>query len=165
MVNARENDKVKIFDSDNYVQGGDLMMGIAASGSDYIAKFLKLNSNGELTVSTTSGGAGATDPVAADGYSTTVTKVLIVNTSGVPIKISQLEENRSGSDCSGTDGAVGRVLTLQNTSETGAPVSVWVDGTLISLPDMTIVHKTALSTIEFAVNIYNAQEIKVLYYV
>jgi len=110
--------------------------------------------------------AKADDAVDERGFSSTVRKVLVVNSSGTPIKSTQLEENRSGSDCSGTDGTTGRVLTLQNTSTSGAPIAVWVDSTLIALADMTISHLSASSTITFdSVTIYDAQEIRVTYYV
>ncbi len=92
--------------------------------------------------------------------------VVLVDTSGNIIKFTQQEENRSGSDCSGSDGATGRVLTLQNTSTSGAPVSVWVDSTLIALVDITIAHKASSSTITFDnINIFDSQSIRVLYYV
>lgn len=92
-------------------------------------------------------------------------RVLIVNSAGTVIKSVQQEENRSGSDCSGSDGDTGRVLTLQNTSTSGAPVSVWVEGTIIAQSDLTITHKSASSTIEFGIAVYDADSIRILYYV
>ena len=90
----------------------------------------------------------------------------IVNAIGEVIKFTQVEESRSGSDCSGSDGATGRILEIQNTSESGAPVSVWVEGQIISLNDMTISHLSASSTITFDnIGIYNADEIRVKYYI
>ena len=93
-------------------------------------------------------------------------RVILVDSSGTVIKASQQEENRLGSECSGSDGATGRVLTLQNTSESGAPISVWVEGTIIALSDMTISHLSASSTVTFDnVEIYGADAIRVIYYV
>ena len=92
-------------------------------------------------------------------------RVQFIDSSGNVIKAVQIEENRPGSDCSGVDGATGRILTLQNTSTSGAPVSVWVDTQLIAQVNMTIVHNATHSTITFGgVNIYNTQSIRVLYY-
>ena len=67
-------------------------------------------------------------------------KVLLVNSSGAVIKSTEVEENRSGADASGSDGALGRVLTLQNTSESGNPSAVWVDDQIIGTADYTINH-------------------------
>jgi len=92
-------------------------------------------------------------------------RVILVNSAGTVIKATQLEENRSGSDCSGSDGAANRVLTLDNTSESGAPVSVWVEGQIIAQSDLTISHKSASSTITFGINIYDTDTIRVLYYI
>ena len=93
-------------------------------------------------------------------------RVIIVNASGTIIKATQQEENRSGSDCSGSDGVTGRVLTLQNTSESGAPVSVWVEDSIIAQADMTVSHLSANSTITFDnIQIYNTDTIRVLYYI
>lgn len=98
--------------------------------------------------------------------STAICKVALVNSSGNILKISLLEENCSGSDCSGSDGATGRILTLQNTSESGAPVAVWVEDQLIEQADMTISHLSASSTITFDnINIYNTDTIRVNYYI
>ena len=93
-------------------------------------------------------------------------RVLLVNSAGTVIKASLQEENRSGSDCSGSDGATGRVLTLQNTSTSGAPIAVWVEGTLIALADITTSHLSASSTVTFDTNeIYDTDTIRVNYYV
>lgn len=92
-------------------------------------------------------------------------RVIMVNSSGTVLKVSQIEEIRAGSDCNGIDGATGRVLTLQNTSTSGAPVSVFVDNQIIALSDMTIVHNSSSSTITFSINIYNSNTIRVFYYI
>ena len=92
-------------------------------------------------------------------------RVFLVDASGNSLKVSQIEENRVGSDCSGVDGAANRILTLSNTSESGAPVSVWVENTIISQSDLTISHLSASSTITFSINIYDADSIRVLYYI
>lgn len=92
--------------------------------------------------------------------------VVLVNSSGTVIKATPQEENRAGSDCSGSDGATGRVLTLQNTTTSGAPISVWVDDQIIGQADITVSHLSASSTVTFDnINVYDAQTIRVRYYV
>ena len=76
-------------------------------------------------------------------------RVHFVNSSGESIKSTLIEANNVGADCSGVDGAANRVLTLTNTSETGNPVSVWIEGQLIAQSDLTISHLSASSTITF----------------
>ncbi len=102
------------------------------------------------------------------GFDTTANahKVLIVNSSGTVIKTSLQEENRLGSECSGSDGATSRVLTLQNSSESGAPVAVWVEDQLINPSDVTFSHLSASSTLTFDnINIFDADTIRVNYYI
>ena len=93
-------------------------------------------------------------------------RVMLVNSAGIVIKATQQEENRAGSDCSGSDGATGRVLTLQNTSTSGAPIAVWVEVTLVAQADITVSHLSSSSTVTFDnINIYNTDAIRVTYYV
>ena len=92
-------------------------------------------------------------------------RVLIVNSAGTAIKINQIEENKTGADCSGSDGATSRVLTLTNTSTSGTPVAVWVDGQLLDSTDTTFSHKSASSTITFGIAINNTDAIRVTYYI
>ena len=91
--------------------------------------------------------------------------VVLVNSSGTVIKTSQLEETRLGSECSGSEGAVGRILTLTNTSETGAPTTIWIEDQLVAQSDYTATHLTTSSTITFSIGIFNADTIRVKYYV
>ncbi len=92
--------------------------------------------------------------------------VNLVDTSGNPIKATQIEENRSGADASGSSGSTGRVLTLQNTNESGNPVSVWVDDQIIAVADITVNHLSSSSTITFDnINLFDAQTIRVQYYI
>jgi len=87
-------------------------------------------------------------------------RTILVNSSGTIIKATTQEENRAGSDASGSDGATGRVLTLQNTSTSGAPISVWVDDQIIAQADITVSHLSASSTITFDnINFLDAAEI------
>jgi len=97
-------------------------------------------------------------------WSASAHRVFLVDSAGSAIKIKQSEENRLGSECSGADGATERVLTLVNTVETAGPVSVWVENQLIAQSDLTVTHKTASSTIKFAIAVNNTDTIKVLYY-
>lgn len=93
-------------------------------------------------------------------------KVLLVDSSGNIIKATPQEENRAGSDASGVSGATGRVLTLNNTSESGGPTSVWVDDQIIAQADITISHLSASSTITFDnINLFDSQTIRVTYYI
>lgn len=86
--------------------------------------------------------------------------VKLIGSDGNPIKSVQQEENRLGSELATN------VLTLVNTSESGNPVSVWVDTQLIVAADYTVTHKSALSTITFTgISPVGSQAIKVLYYV
>jgi len=96
----------------------------------------------------------------------TARRVILVNGSGTIIKATQLEENRLGSECSGSDGSTGRVLTLTNTSETGNPLSIWVEDQLINPADYTASHLSASSTITFDnIEIFDTDTIRVVYYV
>lgn len=93
-------------------------------------------------------------------------RVLLVNSSGTVIKATPQEENRSGSDCSGSDGATGRVLTLQNTTTSGAPVSVWVEDQIIAQADFTVSHLSSSSTITFDnIAIHDTDTIRAFYYI
>lgn len=93
-------------------------------------------------------------------------RVVLVNSSGTIIKATQLEENRLGAECSGSDGATGRILTLTNTSESGNPVAVWLEGSLRNPGNYTFIHNASSSTITFdSIEIFDADKIKVTYYV
>lgn len=93
-------------------------------------------------------------------------RVIIVNSSGTVIKATPQEDNRSGTDCSGSDGATGRVLTLQNSSTSGAPIAVWVEDQIIAQGDITVSHLSSSSTVTFDnIEIFNTDTIRVTYYV
>ena len=93
-------------------------------------------------------------------------RVILVDSSGTVIKATIQEENRLGSECSGSDGATGRVLTLQNSSTSGAPVSVWVEDQLINPSDVTFSHLSSSSTLTFDnININDIDTIRVNYYI
>ena len=91
--------------------------------------------------------------------------VVLVDSSGNTIKNTEVEENRLGSECTGSDGATSRVLTFTNTSKSGGPVSVWVENQVIAQTDITFVHKSASSTVAFDIGIYNTDSIRVRYYI
>ncbi len=87
-------------------------------------------------------------------------RVILVNSSGDIIKGTPIIEERSGVDL------VADVLILQNTSESGNPVSVWVDLQLIATADYTVTHLSSSSTIEFTgISPGAGTEIKVRYYI
>ena len=93
-------------------------------------------------------------------------RVLIVNSAGTVIKSVLQEENRSGADASGADGSTGRILTLQNTSTSGNPSSIWVDDQIIAVADYTVSHLSSSSTITFDnINLFDAQTVRVQYYI
>lgn len=74
-------------------------------------------------------------------------------------------ETFAGSDCSGSDGAVNRVLTLSNTS-TSANELVTVDGMVYRITDdYTVSHLAADTTVTFAGKIWDSQKIEVRYYI
>lgn len=92
--------------------------------------------------------------------------VVLVDSSGNTIKATQLEENRLGSECNGTEPNTGRVLTLTNTAETGNPTAVWVEDQLIAPADYTVSHLSASSTVTFDnIEIFDSDTIRVTYYV
>lgn len=75
------------------------------------------------------------------------------------------QEWKDGSNCSGSDKAVNRVLTLSN-SATSASERVFVNGVLITrTTDYTPNHLVASSTITFLIPILNTMKILVEYYV
>lgn len=92
-------------------------------------------------------------------------RVILVNASGFVTKSVQLEENRLGSECSGSDGATGRIITLSNTSESGSPTSCWVENQLISQTDYTINHLSSNSTLTFNINIFDLDNLIIRYYI
>ncbi len=93
-------------------------------------------------------------------------RVILVNSSGTIIKATQIVEDRLGSECSGSDGTTGRVLTLVNTSESGNPVAIWVEDQLINSSDYTVSHLSSSSTITFDnINIFDTDTIRVNYYI
>ncbi len=74
-------------------------------------------------------------------------------------------EQKAGSDCNGSDGAVNRVLTLSNTT-TSANELVVVDGQVYRLTDdYTVSHLAASTTITFKGKIWDSQKIDVRYYI
>ena len=92
-------------------------------------------------------------------------RVTLIDSDGNNVKFRLVEENRLGSECSGTEPNSGRVLTLVNTRESGNPVSVWVESQLIAATDYTVSHLTASSTITFGgMGIFDADNIRVMYY-
>ncbi len=93
-------------------------------------------------------------------------RVILVNSAGTIIKASQIFEERLGSECSGSDGNSGRILTLQNTSESGSPVAIWVEGSLRNPANFTFTHNSSSSTVTFdSIEIFDADRIKVSYYI
>jgi hypothetical protein len=93
-------------------------------------------------------------------------RVILVNGAGEVIKATLQEDFFTGSDCSGADGATGRVLTLANTSLSAAPQAVWVEDQLIAASDVTWNHLSASSTITFDnIEVFNADTIRVRYYI
>ncbi len=86
--------------------------------------------------------------------------IKLVDGSGTRIKASLQEENRLSSD------VIADVLTLQNTSETGGPVSILIESQPISVSDYSINHLSSNSTITFTSGLTSSTDaIRVFYYV
>ena len=91
-------------------------------------------------------------------------RIITVDSSGNVIKATQISEDILGSECSGVDGTKGRVLTLQNTNESGNPVAIWVEDQLINSANYTVSHLSSSSTITFDnINIFDLDTIHVNY--
>ncbi len=73
-------------------------------------------------------------------------------------------EEKLGSDCTGSDGDTGRVLTLSN-SELTTLLLVFVEGRLVSPSNMTVTHKSSNSTVEFSNAVYDSDNIVVYPYI
>ena len=71
--------------------------------------------------------------------------------------------DKRGSDCSGADGTVSRILTLSNTAITKSMLSVSVNGTILHSADLTASHLAASSTITFINKIWDTDYISVVY--
>ena len=81
-------------------------------------------------------------------------------------------ENYTGANCSGTDGQIGRVLTLQNTSLTnnnGLLMSYSTDGENYLIlkrgEDFTVNNLAAATEITFLIPIWDANPLRIRYYV
>jgi hypothetical protein len=76
--------------------------------------------------------------------------------------VKPVKESKQGSDCSGSDGATSRVLTLTNTATTTAIFVVVDNAFLIEDQDYTASHKSASSTITFTNRLADASYIEVI---
>jgi len=72
-------------------------------------------------------------------------------------------EQKTGANCSGSDGAAGRVLTLANTRLTKL-IMVFVNGLYQHNADVTLSHLAASSTITFTGKLWNADVITAIYF-
>jgi hypothetical protein len=68
-------------------------------------------------------------------------------------------EDKRGADCSGSDSALNRVLTLANTTLTDK-VFVFVNGLILHSADVTISHLSASSTVTFLNAVWDTDYIK-----
>ena len=92
-------------------------------------------------------------------------KLETVDPADLPAGITPQSEYKLGSNCSGSDGAANRVLTLANTS-TSSEERVYLDGVrLKQTTDYTPNHLSASSTITFIVKVWNTQKIEVDYFI
>ncbi len=90
---------------------------------------------------------------------------IISDSNPLPVVINMQEntENKRGSDCTGSDGATNRVLTLTN-SRLSSNEDVFVNGIRLTINvDYTITHNTSNSTITFLGEIYDSDYITVRY--
>ena len=95
-----------------------------------------------------------------DGSTNWYAQALGGGTTSVP---TENFENKAGSDCTGTDGATNRMLTLTNASLSSNEVVVHDRSTLHPTQDYTPNHLSASSTITFLNNVWNDQKIRVRY--
>ena len=74
-------------------------------------------------------------------------------------------ENFNGSDCSGSDGQINRILTINNIDLTSdSSFLIFVDGlNLVNTSGYTVSHNSNHSTITFLNNVWNSQKIVVQY--
>jgi len=86
--------------------------------------------------------------------------------TAMKLKGTPNEETKAGSDCSGTDGTTGRVLTLANTSTMKiAAFQVFRNGAKIVKADMTVTTTGTNDTITFDNTIiFDADVIEVIYF-
>jgi len=74
-------------------------------------------------------------------------------------------EQKRGSNCSGSDGDTGRVLTLSNSSTTKSDgFMCFVGGNFLHSADLTVNHKSANSTITFTNPVWDSDYIEVIYF-
>ena len=74
------------------------------------------------------------------------------------------QENKAGSDCSGSDGTVSRVLTLANATLTkSGGLFVFKNGLFMHSADITVSHLAASSTVTFNVIVWDTDVIAVIY--
>jgi len=79
--------------------------------------------------------------------------------------VAPQSEYKLGSNCSGSDGATNRVLTLANTV-LSSQERVFLDGVrLQQTTQYTVSHLSASSTITFLVSVWNTQLIQVDYFI
>jgi len=98
------------------------------------------------------------DPWLSQDYNDLVSAIKSTGTLNEP-------EQYRGSDCSGSDGATGRVLTLSNTTTTlSKGFQVFKNGLLMHSPDITVSHKSSGSTITFNVEVWDTDYIEVHYF-
>ena len=76
-------------------------------------------------------------------------------------------ETAAGSDCSGVDGATGRIWTLSNGGYTKADTMlIFRSGAMIMPSQVTVTNNVTASEIEFtSVNIFDTDELFVLYFI
>lgn len=74
------------------------------------------------------------------------------------------QENKTGADCSGSDGASSRVLTLSNTSLTqDGGTFVYVNGLFQHSSDVTLSHAASGTTVTFTERLWDTDKIAVIY--
>ena len=88
--------------------------------------------------------------------------ITLLNGGGAPTRVIT-----TGASCSGSDGDANRVLTLSNTELTTL-ILVYVNGTALIEgvgKDYKVNHLASNSTVEFLKNLFDAQDITILYYI
>lgn len=77
--------------------------------------------------------------------------------------LDQGKDEDRGSDCTGTDGALNRVLTLSNARPTNELLVIVQGRILMETQEYTVVHQSG-TTITFLVNMDDADYIETIYW-
>ena len=101
-----------------------------------------------------------TEQVEIDGTTVIDSSGDIQDGTGVTVH----KDKKTGTNCSGSDGAKNRVLTLSNTNTTQQVIVMVAGAFLAEDTDYTVTHNSSSSTVTFLNNLKNSMKIEVLYW-